>query len=85
MTPELALLGIHDDDQRPRYTKLLVSLLLFYAKKEIVLKWNSLRSPTIGAWENSVNAVLPMYKLTYINRGCPQKFMRVWRPWTDPG
>lgn len=76
LTPELALLAIHDD-QRPRYTKLLISLLLFYAKKGIVLKWNSHSSPTVKAWENSVNAVLPLYKLTYINRVCPQKFMSV--------
>lgn len=36
VSPELALLGIHDDDQRPKYTKILISLLLFYAKKEIL-------------------------------------------------
>lgn len=81
---ELALLGIQEDDQRPRYTKLLLSLLLFYAKKEILLKWTSPLPPTVRLWENSVNAILPMYKLTYMNRGCPQKFERVWQPWTDP-
>lgn len=81
---ELALLGIQDDDQRPRYTKLLLSLLLFYAKKEILLKWTSHLPPTLGSWENSINAILPMYKLTYMSRGCPQKYTKVWQPWTDP-
>lgn len=32
-TPELALLGIYVDKQTPRYTKLLISYLLSYAKK----------------------------------------------------
>lgn len=40
-TPELALLGMHDVGQRPRNTKLLISYLLYYAKKEILLKWAS--------------------------------------------
>lgn len=39
-TPELILLGIQDDEQRPRCTKLLISYLLYYAKREIIIKWN---------------------------------------------
>lgn len=35
MTPKLALLGIHDE-QQPRYTKLLISYMLYYAKKEFL-------------------------------------------------
>lgn len=38
MSPELALLGVHDDEQRPHHLKLLISYLFFYAKKEILLK-----------------------------------------------
>lgn len=28
--------------------------------------------PSVGSWEKkSINSALPMYKLTYINRNCP--------------
>lgn len=81
---ELALLGIQDDEQRPRYTRLLISFLLFYAKKEILLKWAFPSARTVRAWETPVNTVLPMFKLTYTNRGCPQKFEQIWQPWTKP-
>lgn len=37
--PELALLGVHDNEQRSHHLKLLTSYLLFYVKKEILLKW----------------------------------------------
>lgn len=84
LTSELALLGIQDEEQRPRYTKLLISFLLFYAKKEILLKWVFPLALTVRAWETSVNAVLPLYKLTYTNRGCPQKFERILQLWTEP-
>ena len=40
-TPMLLLLGIHDDDQRPSYTKLLIYFLLYYARREIMLRWKS--------------------------------------------
>lgn len=83
MTPELALLGVHDDDQRSHHSKLLISYLLFYAKKEILCKWTSSVPPDVATWENKVNAALPMYKLTYINRGCPWKFDKVWSSWAS--
>lgn len=67
-TPELALLGIHNYEQRPRYTKLLISYLLYYAKKETLFKWASPSPPILASWESNINRVLPMYKLTYINR-----------------
>lgn len=41
VSPELALLRIHDDDQRPQDTKLLVSMLMFYAMKDILKNWSS--------------------------------------------
>lgn len=38
-TPSLVLLGIPEDEQRPHHLKLLISHLLYYAKKEILMKW----------------------------------------------
>lgn len=81
-TPSLALLGVPDVDQRPHHLKLLISYLLYYAKKEILMKWLHPHKPEVVAWEMTVNAALPLYKMTYSNRGCPWKFEKVWAPWT---
>lgn len=65
MSPELALLGIPDDAQRLHHSKLLISYLLFYDKKAI------LYTPSLSSWKAKIDAALPLYKLTYISRGCP--------------
>lgn len=49
LSPELALLGIQDDDQRSHHNKLLISYLLFYAKKVIICKWLSPDLPTVSS------------------------------------
>lgn len=36
MSPELALLEIHEDEERPHHSKLLILYLLFYAKKNFL-------------------------------------------------
>lgn len=82
VSPELDLLGIQEVDQRPRYTKLLLSYLLYYAKRVILLKWNSPFPPSMTLWETSINKALPRYKMTYLNRKCPIKFDGIWLPWT---
>lgn len=82
-TPSLALLGIPDDEQHPHHSKLLISYLLYYAKKEIQLKWLPPHQHDVAAWEAMVNAALPLYKMTYSNKGCHWKFEKVWSPWTQ--
>lgn len=61
-TPKLLLLGIQDDDQRHRCTKLLISYLFYHAKREIIVKWNS-PPPSVASWEKSNNTERPLYKL----------------------
>lgn len=73
VSPELALLGIQGDAQRPHCTKLL---------HKYYVSGMHPQSPLVALWESSINAVLPMYKLTYINRNCPKKYDRIWQPWT---
>lgn len=83
MSPELALLGIPDDNQRSHHSKPLISYLLFYAKKVIICKWSSPDPPTLSSWLAMIDGALPIYKLTYISRGCPWKFNKVWQRWTS--
>lgn len=75
MSSELALLGIHSDASRSQHTKLLILYLLYYAKKEILYRWNS-DTPTLsllmGILEKSV---LPMYKLMYNDDKVRQPWM----------
>lgn len=80
-SPELALLGVHDDEQRSHHLKLLISYLLFYAKKEIFLKWTDSSPPSLPSWKAQIEAAIPMYRIIYMNQGCPWKFEKVWAPW----
>lgn len=53
----------------------------FYARKSIVLCWKQKTPPSIGLWKTLVSNVIPLYKDTYIHRGCPKKYDRVWSKW----
>lgn len=72
ITPSLALLGIMDDNQRSHCTKLLIAYRLYYAKKEVLMKWLSPSPPVLSSMEAMVDVALPMYKLTY-KLGIPMK------------
>lgn len=82
VSPDLLLLGIHDDTQRSHHLKLLISYLLYYAKKEILLKWTLAESPMMASLEAMLDALLRMFKLTYMNGECPWKYDKVRLPWT---
>lgn len=71
--PRMLLLGIMDDVVASRHMK----LLLFYARKEILFRWKQPTPPTRVTWVSAVNVVLPLYRLTYISRTCPQKCNKV--------
>lgn len=79
--PMLLLLSYLGDVEGDRYTKLSITLMLFYARREIMLHWKSAEPPTLGSWKRAVDSVLPLYKLTYESRQCPAKFNKVWSAW----
>lgn len=63
----------------------LVGLLLFYARKAIALSWRKSTRPPLSLWKQLINNSLPLYKDTYDNRGCPNKYSKVWSKWlADP-
>lgn len=56
----------------------------------IVLKWKSPVVPSINFWKRQINTALPLYKATYLSRGCAKKFHTMWNIWvaapaTNPG
>lgn len=80
LRPETRLLNVTIDPSVGKYTKLLIAYATYYARREILLRWTP---PTITTWRNTLNAVLPLYKITYINRNCPSKFDKIWSSWID--
>lgn len=50
------------------FARVMRTILLFYARKSIVLKWKSDRAPTLSFWKQLVNSVVPLYKATYLSQ-----------------
>lgn len=82
-TPEIMLLNVLADPTVRKYTKLFIAYPTFFARREILLRWRSGAPPTATDWRNTLNTVLPLYKITYINRNCPSKFDQIWSSWID--
>lgn len=76
MCRTLALLGKIEDVEATRHVKLFLFYALYYARREILLKWKQPTPPTVNSWIAAVNSVLPLYKLTYENRNCQKNVIR---------
>lgn len=63
--------------------KLFLFFAVYYAQRELLLRWKQPTSPMLNSWVAAVNAVLPLYKLTYESRNCPKKFDKIWSTWID--
>uniref|UniRef100_A0A803JYV6 Reverse transcriptase domain-containing protein n=1 Tax=Xenopus tropicalis TaxID=8364 RepID=A0A803JYV6_XENTR len=81
--PKVCLFGIVDDIIPQSAPHILYRTLLFYARKSILLQWMAQSPPTIASWLNLLKALLPLIQLTYIARGCPQKYDKVWGKWVE--
>lgn len=81
--PLTLLLSHLEEVQGDRYIKLCLTFSLFYAKREILLRWKLAERPTKASWCQSIHSVLPLYRLTYQSRQCPAKFDKVWSGWID--
>lgn len=76
--PILALLGSMEDVVASRHVKLFLFYALYYARREILLRWKQAAPLTLRSWVATINSVLSLYKLTYESRNCPKKFDKVW-------
>lgn len=76
-------MGLVDNLAPKRVTRTLLTILIYYARKTIVLSWKKSNPPSVSAWRGVVNRAAPFYKATYINRGIPQKFDKVWGSWMN--
>lgn len=80
-SPLTSLLGLAEDILPTKYGRILYRLLLFYARKSILLNWKPPKRPSVVHWVSLINADLPMYKLTYAARGTPDRFYLIWDLW----
>lgn len=65
------ILGLVHLLAKARTMRTLTGLLLFYARKAILLKCKFLTKPILDFWKTLVNSATPLYKCIYESRGCP--------------
>lgn len=74
MTVKVCLLGLVEEVVPSCAHRTLLSILLFYGRKAILLQWRRPGAPALCFWKRFVNAMMPYYKATYLSRGCGKKF-----------
>lgn len=79
--PTNSLLGLVEELIPTKYGRILYRLLMFYARKTILLNWKPPKQPFISHWLALINADLTMYKLTFAARGTPDRFLQIWDLW----
>uniref|UniRef100_A0A803J6W9 Reverse transcriptase zinc-binding domain-containing protein n=1 Tax=Xenopus tropicalis TaxID=8364 RepID=A0A803J6W9_XENTR len=82
-TPSGMLLNQITDLAPTTAERALISILLAYARKSITMKWKAHSAPTIQFWVSQVNQAMPIYRLLYVRRGCPNKFEKIWSLWLN--
>ena len=81
---KLCVLGIYPEDfeQSVRQTKLL-DFGLLQARRAISLYWKNMEAPTLGVWMKGLSESLGLERLTYISKGKPKDFGKLWRPYME--
>lgn len=81
MTVKVCLLGLVEEVVPSRAHRTLLTILLFYGRKAILLRWCRPGAPDLRLWKGLVNVMMPYYKAMYLSRDCGKKFDRVWQSW----
>lgn len=61
--------------------KRLYNLLTFAARKNILMRWISDKTPTISGWHKILMELIPLEYLTCLVNGQPGQFYNVWKPY----
>lgn len=80
LDPKQCLLGIFPD-VLDKFTMIFLHETLFSARKIIARQWMRSEPPQLVDWKRDINTTLPYKKFLYINRGCPNKYNRIWDRW----
>lgn len=81
--PGNSLLGLTEDILPTKFERILYRLLMFYARKSILLNWKPPKQPSVSHWITLINADLTMYKLTFASRGTPDHFNSIRDLWIN--
>ena len=80
ISPLSCILGLHNPSNiSPNLLKLL-KILLFCARRCILLTWVSEEPPSITQWISSVLVFMPLEALSFYLREEPFHFYKVWSP-----
>lgn len=82
LDPKQCLLGIFPDPS-DKFTKIFLQETLFSGRKIIARRWMRSTPLEIKEWMADINVTLPYKRFLYINRGCPDKFNRIWDRWVQ--
>lgn len=80
LTPSFYLLNHSSANFLDTDTKSLMIILLFLAKKCILLRWSTPQVPTVDMWISQISALIPLEKLTHDLNHRSDKFRRIWEP-----
>lgn len=83
--PGNSLLGLTKGILPTKFERILYRLLMFYARKSILLNWKPPKQPSVSHWITLINADLTMYKLTFASRGTPDHFNSIRDLWIISG
>ena len=84
LTPVGCVLGLNPKALGLGSSKLrLLEVLLFNARRCILLLWISDSVPTISQWTRSVLELLPLEAINFWLRDMPFRFFKIWDPFLD--
>lgn len=79
----VCLLGFVKDILSTEAERTFANITLSYARKAIALYWKKPYPPTLVYRKQLVNNSLPLHRDTYVNRGCPRQYEKIWAKWLE--
>lgn len=79
--PKCCLLNVWPPTDLNRSEQYWATVGFMVAKRNIAQKWGSSDTPTTGKWSTDMDLIMFAEKTTYVHRGCPKKWGRLWDNW----
>lgn len=80
LTPLSCILGLHPALNLNSCTLRLLDVLLFGAKRCILLQWISDKPPDLSQWLQSLRELITLEVMTYWLKNKPLLFYKIWSP-----
>ena len=84
LDPIFCILGLHTAALNLASSSLkLLKVLLYSARRCVLLQWISDSAPTISQWTRSVMELIPLEAISFWLKDKPFKFFQIWNPFLD--